>query len=466
MSDSADSTVSITTALLDDICADQGDSDRDGVGTPLVAMGTLLVIGASFVSCFGVNLQKLAHNKNLSLPIEERKSMYRMWQWWLGIVAMIMGSVMDMAALPFVPMSRVAALGASTMVANIMITPIFLKETLTSHDLIGCLLAVAGTTIACVFGAGEEHTVTSECLLTYFTAFLFFVYGGVVIVALMALYYFIIGFRRMEKALVRAGAIEDKLECVWLHENLECLDGIPRDKYFVFVTFFGPQFYPCVHAIYAGTIGAQSVMFAKAVLKFLGNAVYGTEGEGAGSSVAYTLLFLVPTVLCLWNQIHYLNASLILYRDALFVLPVYQALWVSMGILSGLFFYQEYREIQHVDAILFAVGCLVSMVGLVVLARRESKTAMIPQSPSKLTISPALLSPRSADNDQELGNLHADVEEAEREISSSVHRSAKYASMEDYDQYPNASPIMSLPPTTYPNKGLKLLGHSSVQASA
>ena len=188
-----------------------------------------------------------------------------------------------------------------------------------------------------------------------------------------------------------------------LHYNLDKLEGIPNEKYCTFVTSWGPQFYPTVHAVYAGTIGAQSVMFAKTVLKFLGNAVYETDGSTA-SSVGYIFVFLVPTAFCLVNQIHYLNVSLQIYRDALFVLPVYQAMWVAAGILSGLFFYQEYREIRHLDAILFTLGCLLSMTGLVVLAKRKSQTDPILQSPrtsrTDAAGSPTLMSARS-DQDTE-----------------------------------------------------------------
>ena len=44
---------------------------------------------------------------------------------------------MDMLALPFVPQSRVAVLGSVAMVANVVITPVFLKEQLTTYDLAG-----------------------------------------------------------------------------------------------------------------------------------------------------------------------------------------------------------------------------------------------------------------------------------------------------------------------------------------
>eukprot|EP00754_Rhynchopus_humris_P032548 Rhum_TRINITY_DN15413_c1_g1::Rhum_TRINITY_DN15413_c1_g1_i1::g.159484::m.159484 len=429
-----------------DVCDEQGGSHahkHHSVATGYVAMGTVLVIGASFISCFGVNLQKLAHNKNDAREIDDRKHTMLMWQWWLGIVCMIMGSVMDMAALPFVPMSRVAALGASTMVANIMITPIFLGEKLTRHDLIGCLLAVCGTVLSCLFGAGKEHAVSSPCLLSYFVAPLFVLFEVVVITFLLALYYQIRVFRRKEAMLLANNVIDGNLECVWLHQNLEAVRSFGDNRHFV--TTWGPQFYPTVHAVFAGTIGAQSVMFAKSVLKFLGNAVYGSKegNESTAQSVGYTFLFLLPTIFCLWNQIHYLNVSLKIYRDALFVLPVYQALWVSMGILGGLFFYQEYREIQHLHAVAFTVGCIISMAGLIVLARRESATE--PSSSPRLSGrdglgSPSLMSARS-DQETEACGVDLSTPSKQKPVDGRYHRLSL------------TSPIAPLPEAEWPAAG-------------
>eukprot|EP01064_Diplonema_japonicum_P030888 TRINITY_DN5366_c0_g1_i1.p1 TRINITY_DN5366_c0_g1~~TRINITY_DN5366_c0_g1_i1.p1 ORF type:complete len:461 (+),score=48.11 TRINITY_DN5366_c0_g1_i1:32-1384(+) len=349
--------------------------DNKTVSGGLVAMGTILVVVASFISCFGVNLQKWAHNINESKLPENRKPMLKNWRWWLGILAMILGSVMDMAALLFVPLSRVAALGASTIVANIIITPIFLKEKLTHHDFIGCIVTVIGTAVACYFGAGAESDLDSACLLSYFREPLFIMYGLLVALFLLVLFYFIEGFRRLNSNAKTQGLIggpdqPPDLETVWIHDNLETVAQIPRDKYFVFVTSWGPQFYPCVHAVYAGTIGAQSVMFAKAVLIFLKNSI---KNEETTNSVLYLFLFLVPTVFCLWNQIKYLNEALKIYCDAIFVLPVYQALWICTGIASGLIFYKEYNSVKGYKSGLFVGGIVVALLGLGILANRKSR---------------------------------------------------------------------------------------------
>ncbi|KAJ9469002.1 putative magnesium transporter NIPA4 [Diplonema papillatum] len=356
-------------------CGERAEDDAE-VGSGLVWMGTGLVIAASFVSCFGVNLQKWAHNVNEAWAPEERVSMYKNWRWWLGIGCMILASVLDMVALPFVPLSRVAALGASTIVANIIITPLFLKEKLTGHDIVGCIITVAGTAIACYWGASGESDLDSYCILLYFEEGMFIAFISVVFGALAVLLYFVEGFRRMEHKAFAAGIVggpgqPDQFEAIWIHENLDVVLALPKDPHFIFVTNLGPQFYPCVHATFGGVIGAQSVMFAKAVVLFLGNAA---RAEETGSSVGYMFLFLIPTVLCVMFQIKFLNIALKIYRDAIFILPVYQAWWICTGVGSGLIFYKEYRDINGGAIAAFVCGLLLALSGLVVLAKRKSRT--------------------------------------------------------------------------------------------
>ena len=267
MSDTNQTDANTTFVFVSDDCSAKEEEEKK-IKQSLVALGTCLVIVASFISCFGVNLQKWAHNVNEILEPEMRVSMLKNWRWWLGIIAMVLGSIMDMSALPFVPMSRVAALGASTIVANIIITPLFLKEKLTAHDVVGCLITVVGTAVACFFGASGESELNSRCLLLFFTEKLFIAYIICIAIFLAVLFYFIEGYKRMEKSAKRHGIVggtgqPGSLETVWIHHHLRLMESVPRDKHFVFVTAWGPQFYPAVHAIYAGTIGAQSVMFAK-----------------------------------------------------------------------------------------------------------------------------------------------------------------------------------------------------------
>jgi len=333
-------------------------------------MGTIMVITASFISCFGVNLQKWAHNKNKELPLHERRPMISNWRWWLGFICMVLGSLFDMAALPFVPQSRVAALGATGIVANVIITPLFLGEKLTKHDLIGCGVVCVGCTLATVFGAATEPDIDSTCLLSYFEAGSFIAYAMILITCLCILFYFIRGFQLVERMVIAGKHCpNDNFDCVWAAENEEtCLKYADDRIYpFVYITRWGAPFYPFIVAAFAGAAGANSIMFAKAVLIFLKNAA-----KGNATSAGYLCAFLIPFGGCLFLQITYMNKALHIYPDALFVLPIYQSFWIVLGIAAGLIFYKEYQQLSGLEIFLFSLGVITSLIGVQILSMRDT----------------------------------------------------------------------------------------------
>ena len=138
----------------------------------------------------------------------------------------------------------------------------------------------------------------------------------------------------------------------------------------------------------------------------------------------------VPTLFCLWNQLQFLNVALQIYCDAIFVLPVYQAMWICAGISSGLIFYQvnvpkitpppfppspcqlfstehkhkkmttlkikikkklpftntphtmppppqEYRNIEGLNIAMFSIGLVLTLAGLGILGCRKSKAQSV-----------------------------------------------------------------------------------------
>eukprot|EP01065_Artemidia_motanka_P021492 TRINITY_DN25722_c0_g1_i1.p1 TRINITY_DN25722_c0_g1~~TRINITY_DN25722_c0_g1_i1.p1 ORF type:complete len:588 (+),score=104.38 TRINITY_DN25722_c0_g1_i1:59-1765(+) len=368
------------------VYADDGSGSRTG-SLVLESVGTALVIAASFISCFGTNLQKL------SLTRGERGCRVI---WWSGMLLMVLGSVLDVAALPFVPMSRVAALGATGMVANLVITPPFLNEKRTRHDVVGGAVIVCGTVIACVFGAGEQHAATTEELLNYFSASPFVGYGVAVLVSLVGLLWVIRGYELRSHASVDAGlrgqpTVKQLMNTHWAHEHADELRAltVPCGREFPFFAV-GPQVYPVVFASFAGICGAQNIMFAKASLTFFRNAVTGSE---TGENLGLLFVFIIPTVVCVLLQVMYLNKALAIYYDALFVLPVYQANWILGGVLSGIVFYQEYRVIPGNHSALFVLGLGIVLCGIGILSQRRSKahvpTEALPMRDDSTIIAPS-----------------------------------------------------------------------------
>lgn len=86
--------------------------------------------------------------------------------WWLGITLMVLGEVGNFVAYGFAPASTIAPLGTTTLVANVILAPVMLKEAFRKRDLIGVLLAVAGAAMV-VFSSNSQEIVVSCNLYSF-----------------------------------------------------------------------------------------------------------------------------------------------------------------------------------------------------------------------------------------------------------------------------------------------------------
>lgn len=123
--------------------------------------GACLSIFGSVVSNFGVNLQKLAHTKNSEKPMNLRKHYTGIPSWWFGLFLVIFGAICDFTALGLANQALVTATGGgTTLVANLFIARVWLKEALSWLDVLGTILIIGGAvTIASIQPESQDYTL-------------------------------------------------------------------------------------------------------------------------------------------------------------------------------------------------------------------------------------------------------------------------------------------------------------------
>ena len=297
-------------------------------------VGVILATFASFVSNLGLNLQKLLHLRNQGKPAEVRDSYYKFGLWWLGVSLISIGAVADFAALTFAPQSMVAPLGSLTLVSNIILSPIILKEIITTWDIVSTLTIVCGCIISVAFASHEDVVYSNDELFDFYLRWPFLIYFAVVI-SFMVLCY--IAMRHYE-------LIESD------HQRYT-----PTEESWHRLT------YPAI----SGTIGAQSVLFAKCFVEMIVNSF---EHRGLLFERWQAYFIILAMAGCIVFQIKWLNDGLLRF-DASFTVPVFQAFWVVLSVASGLVFYNEYRGMNTLQKGLFALGIVITITGVIMLSR-------------------------------------------------------------------------------------------------
>ena len=329
-----------------------------------VVLAVILAAIASFISNLGVNLQKLHHIKarnasssspppssstpaltrsssSSSSPALAHYSSSLLWR--LGLLLIIFGSLFDVAALGLGPQSLVAPLGSLTLVSNVLCAYALLKESVTRHDVLSTALIVIGATIAVAFGAHEQQQWSVDDLFHFFTQPQFIVYATIIVLFSIFCY---VQLHRLELLELDVG----KASPLYLQHR-------SHHRFY----------YPAL----AGTIGAQSVLFAKCSVELLLSSFrLSSPAYFLSHWQSYVVLTCMFTSIFL--QIKYLNEGLRRFSST-YSIPVFQAFWILISVVSGLIFYREYEHMQRWDGLLFSTGVVIAVVGVMMLSGRDTE---------------------------------------------------------------------------------------------
>ncbi|KAF1315550.1 Nipa protein 2, partial [Globisporangium splendens] len=321
------------------------DADYVGPKHSAWVIGFTIAVVFSFFASVGINLQKKALKQN-ELTAQEQNTtptpVYRLPLWCLGFFLILAGSVLDFVAFGLAPQSLLAPLAALTLVWNMMLAPCFNKEKLGRKDIAATLVIFTGATIAVVFASHASPSYNLSMLLELYRDPLTCAYFVVVFLC-VALHYSLIhlveslSLTSKHHRLIQVGP-----PAVWARVRLVAYSGL------------------------AGTMGGQSVLFAKSCAELLKAAFHGD------TCLQHFETYVIAAALigCLLCQIHYLNCGLVHY-DALSVVPIYQAYWIISGVLGGVIYFQEIRTFSVHQALVFVLGIMTTIFGVVLLSKRK-----------------------------------------------------------------------------------------------
>lgn len=302
-------------------------------------VGVLLTIVGSICTNMGVNLQKFSFMREAKTrSVGAKRGYFRQPLWVIGLLLVVSGSILDFVALGFLPQSLATPVGGSTMVANVVFASLLLKEKFTQSDAIGTALILLGIVIVATFASKHSACYTIHELVALYQAPLFVVYATVILVACVILFLLT---RTMERTLKQKGRTS------WEYQRFR-------------------RVHPVTYPALSGIFGAQSILFAKSTAELMKTTLEGDNQFLTVGPYAITLCMLT----CVFMQLHWLAHGLQLF-DAVFVVPVFQCFFISISILGGGVYFQEFANMPHFALGMFSLGAIAIISGVVKLAHRD-----------------------------------------------------------------------------------------------
>ncbi|XP_072572937.1 NIPA-like protein 2 isoform X2 [Paramormyrops kingsleyae] len=283
-------------------------------------IGIVIAICGNFLISISLNIQKYTHMRQAQ---SGSKPYYTSSLWWCGIALMGIGELGNFAAYGFAPASLIAPLGCVSVIASAVISVVFLKETLRASDILGGALAVTGTYLLVTFAPHTVQHITAHLIQMYAVSWQFLVYLGLEIVLFCVLLY------------------------LYKRRNIK---------------------HVVVLLLLVALLASQTVISVKAVSGMIAESV---EGNMQLTFPIFYVMIVVMVASCGF-QIKFLNQSMKLF-NATEVVPINFVFFTASAILAGIVFYQEFYGLAMLNIFMFLFGCLLSFVGVFLIARNRPK---------------------------------------------------------------------------------------------
>ncbi|NXY84686.1 NPAL2 protein, partial [Alcedo cyanopectus] len=284
-------------------------------------LGVLLAAASNFLISVSLNIQKHAH---LRLACRaEPKACYRSKLWWSGTALLALGELGNSAAYGFAPLALVAVLGCVSVLGSAFISVLFLKKTVRAGDILGGALTVTGTYLLVTFSPNASQELTARQVQKYLVSWPFLIYLVLEMILFCILLYFY--KRRAVKHIV-------------------------------------------VLLLMVALLASPTVICVKAVASMV---ALSAEGKMQLTYPIFYIMIVLMAASCAF-QVKFLNRAMHLY-PATAVVPVNFVFSTTSAILAGVIFYQEFQSAALLSVFMFLLGCLLSFLGVFVIARNQKE---------------------------------------------------------------------------------------------
>ncbi|XP_054638952.1 NIPA-like protein 2 [Dunckerocampus dactyliophorus] len=283
-------------------------------------LGIIISICGNVLISISLNIQKYAHVRQSQ---RGSKPYYTSVLWWGGVLLMGVGELGNFAAYGFAPASLIAPLGCVSVIASALISVIFLKETVCVSDIVGGTLAITGTYVLVTFAPHTSTHITAHLVQFYAISWHFLLYLTIEVIIFCILLF------------------------LYTKKNM---------KHIVVVMLL------------VALLASLTVISVKAVSGMI------TESIKGHLQFIYPIFYVMLVIMvasCAF-QIKFLNQAMKMF-DATEVVPINFVFFTASAIVAGIIFYQEFEGLALLNIFMFIFGCLLSFLGVFLIARSRPK---------------------------------------------------------------------------------------------
>lgn len=359
-----------------------------------IAIGCLVGVISSATQAVGITLQRKSHILESDRPQgSHRRSALRSPMWRLGLflflLANIVGSSVQITALPLIILSPLQAIG---LVFNSICATVLLHEPFTGLSILGTILVSVGALLIAIFGAIPEPQHNLDELLE------------------------LLGRRPLLVWMVMTGVVVCLVAATirWLSNNAGTrISSLGLSVHTVRGALYG---------VISGILSAHSLLMAKSAVEL---AVRGFRDKQWDDYVRWqTWLIIAAFLTFALSQLYVLNCGMRLCSTSL-LYPLVFCVYNIVTIINGLVYFNQASKLSVGQILLLVQGTVLVLLGVLCLSLRLEE-----HTPTQFNRKPSLRHPLylSRDHDRERQPLVIDTRTSHINYSSTDQESPRYTS--------------------------------------
>ncbi|KAG0303189.1 hypothetical protein BGZ98_006909 [Dissophora globulifera] len=340
-------------------------------------IGFAVSLIASVMNAAGLNLLKLDHVRNSSVPAERQRNECGRPMWHVGLYLYIASQLAgSTVALNFLKTQWVAPLGSIALIFNFVFAKILVGTQITRQDVYGTIVVMASVIWIVVFGGmnsgGDiEDTLTLTDLKALFARVAFIIYFSIlnaIIFSFLALGMYAYWAISLDD---ESGQLRKKMKT-----RLTQLLGTNRFARASGLTLEGDEgleaearelrlrkVVAMIMSACGGLLASETLLLAKSGVKLITSTVGGQNQFT--DNLSYFILFILVFTAVL--QVYCLNTGLKLY-DSVLVVPTFYGFYTAFGLINSTIYLNQLGSYQPWVLVLVLIGIICLIYGVKMLS--------------------------------------------------------------------------------------------------
>lgn len=300
----------------------------------------------------GTNVMKLAINRRLLLPPDERPRLSRLPMWTAGFTMFTLGTAMSFGAFKFAAQSLLSGLGSVQFLSQVFFSRFILHEKIEKYAYAGVALIITGCIFIVIFGAHGTKNYRPEELAALYgrSEYVCYLLGAGFLACVVSLAY-----SSMKQKIMRDRGIG----------RFDIAKSTIRERQILAVFF----------SIKSALFGTQAVVLAKSLSMLLIQALHPNPAYSNPLFSYQTYFIILGFIAAATYWVTRLNHGLRLF-EAVYLIPMMQICWILFSTIAGGIYYEEFTGFGTKEYAAYAAGFICVLIGVAMLCPRDDAKSL------------------------------------------------------------------------------------------